>query len=99
MIYNGQMPSERDLARATKAVGWDIAELYGWEIPPIDRDIETNIGKVPIADYGEIITTQNGFDSYEDMYRQGYRIADGNDWTPQEAKKHLGENSKNKDAR
>lgn len=98
-IYNGQPSFRCELERVTRAIGWDIAELYGWEIPPIDRDIETNVGKVPIADYREIIAIQNGFDSYTDMYRQGYRIADGNDWTPQEAKKYLRETVKDGDAR
>ena len=30
--------------------------------------VATNIGNVPIEDYREIVATQNGFDSYEEMY-------------------------------
>ncbi len=37
-------------------------------------EVETNIGCMPIEDYREIIAIQSGFDSYDDMYNQGYRI-------------------------
>ena len=30
--------------------------------------VATNIGKVPIEDYREIVAVQNGFDSYDEMY-------------------------------
>ena len=32
--------------------------------------VATNIGNVPIEDYREIVATQNGFDSYEEMYNE-----------------------------
>ena len=41
--------------------------------------VATNIGNVPIEDYREIVATQNGFDSYEEMYNEGIRIGNGYD--------------------
>lgn len=29
--------------------------------------VATNIGNIPIEDYREIVATQNGFDSYDEM--------------------------------
>ena len=43
----------------------------------------TNIGNVPIEDYREIVATQNGFDSYEEMYNEGVRIGNGYDKKPE----------------
>lgn len=43
------------------------------------RYVKTNIGTMPIQDYREIIAAQNGFDSYEDLRKQGYRLGDGYD--------------------
>ena len=43
----------------------------------------TNIGNVPIEDYREIVATQNGFDSYEEMYNEGVRIGNGYDKEPE----------------
>ena len=49
-----------------------------------DRDmVQTNVGNVPIEDYREIVASQNGFDSYEDMYNQGFRIGNGYDKEPE----------------
>ena len=45
--------------------------------------VATNIGKVPIEDYREIVATQNGFDSYEEMYNEGIRIGNGYDKEPE----------------
>jgi hypothetical protein len=45
--------------------------------------VETNIGKVPVEDYREIVAIQNGFDSYDDLYRQGFRIGDDYDKPPE----------------
>ena len=45
--------------------------------------VATNIGKVPIEDYREIVATQNGFDSYEEMYNEGVRIGNGYDKEPE----------------
>ena len=36
--------------------------------------VETNMGKIPIEDYKEIIAIQYGFDSYEDMRKEGFDI-------------------------
>ena len=41
--------------------------------------VATNIGKVPIEDYREIVAVQNGFDSYDEMYNEGIRIGNGYD--------------------
>ena len=45
--------------------------------------VATNIGNVPIEDYREIVATQNGFDSYEEMYNEGVRIGGGYDKEPE----------------
>ena len=45
--------------------------------------VATNIGNVPIEDYREIVATQNGFDSYEEMYNEGVRIGNGYDKEPE----------------
>ena len=34
--------------------------------------VATNIGKVPIEDYREIVAVQNGFDSYDEMYKRAF---------------------------
>lgn len=38
------------------------------------RTIKTNIGNMSVEDYLEIQAMQYGFDSYEDMKKQGYNI-------------------------
>jgi N12 class adenine-specific DNA methylase len=45
--------------------------------------VATNIGKVPIEDYREIVAVQNGFDSYDEMYNDGIRIGNGYDKEPE----------------
>lgn len=45
--------------------------------------VATNIGKVPIEDYREIVAVQNGFDSYDEMYNEGIRIGKGYDKEPE----------------
>ena len=45
--------------------------------------VATNIGKVPIEDYREIVAVQNGFDSYDEMYSEGIRIGNGYDKEPE----------------
>lgn len=42
----------------------------------IDRSkyVETNIGRISLEDYREIRAMQCGFDSYEDMLKEGYCI-------------------------
>ena len=44
--------------------------------------VATNIGKVPIEEYREIVAFQNGFDSYDEMYNEGIRIGNGYDKEP-----------------
>lgn len=43
------------------------------------QTVDTNMGKMPIEDYRDIFATQHGFDSYEDMYNQGFRMGNGMD--------------------
>lgn len=45
--------------------------------------VTTNIGKVPIEEYREIVAFQNGFDSYDEMYNEGIRIGNGYDKEPE----------------
>ena len=45
--------------------------------------VATNIGKVPIEDYREIVAVQNGFDSYDEMYNESIRIGNGYDKEPE----------------
>ena len=46
-------------------------------------EVQTNMGSMPIEDYREIVASQSGFDSYDEMYRQGYRIGNGYDKEPE----------------
>lgn len=43
------------------------------------RTVKTNIGTMPIEDYQEIVAIQNGFDSYENLRKQGYHLGGGYD--------------------
>lgn len=36
--------------------------------------VNTNMGKIPVVDYLEIVACQNGFDSYEEMRAEGIII-------------------------
>lgn len=47
------------------------------------EEVQTNMGSVPIEDYREIVASQSGFDSYDEMYKQGYRIGNGYDKEPE----------------
>lgn len=47
------------------------------------EEVQTNMGSMPIEDYREIVASQSGFDSYEEMYHQGYRIGNGYDKEPE----------------
>lgn len=44
-----------------------------------NQTVDTNMGRMPIEDYREIVAMQHGFDSYEDMHSQGVRIGNGMD--------------------
>ena len=46
-------------------------------------EVQTNMGSMPIEDYREIVSSQSGFDSYDEMYHQGYRIGNGYDKEPE----------------
>lgn len=43
------------------------------------EEVQTNMGSMPIEDYREIVASQSDFDSYDEMYHQGYRIGNGYD--------------------
>ena len=45
--------------------------------------VETNMGKIPVEDYREIVAQQHGFDSYDEMYAAGVRIGNGYDKEPE----------------
>lgn len=64
----------------------ELCEHYGIECKVKDDYVATNIGNVPIEDYREIVTMQNGFDSYDEMYQQGIRIGNGYDKEPEPQK-------------
>ena len=42
----------------------------------MEYTVKTNIGEMPIEDYRDIKARQLGFDDYDDMYSQGYRLGD-----------------------
>ena len=46
-------------------------------------EVQTNMGSMTIEDYREIVASQSGFDSYDEMYKQGYRIGNGYDKEPE----------------
>ena len=46
-------------------------------------EVQTNMGSMPIEDYREIVASQSGFDSYDEMHHQGYRIGNGYDKEPE----------------
>lgn len=50
----------------------DLLEAIREEISK--RTIKTNIGTMPVVDYLDIHAMQCGFDSYEDLKKQGYNI-------------------------
>jgi len=50
----------------------DLLEAIREEIS--SRTVKTNIGTMPVEDYLDIHAMQCGFDSYEDLKKQGYSI-------------------------
>lgn len=48
------------------------------KVPDLEKssviEVQTNMGSMPIEDYREIVASQSGFDSYDEMCHQGYRI-------------------------
>ena len=62
----------------------ELSEHNGVEVKDNrSKEVQTNMGSMPIENYREIQATQNGFDNYEDMYNQGYRLGDGYDKEPE----------------
>lgn len=57
--------------------------LYGNKQVKAKKDdpymIKTNIGRIPIVDYCNIMASQQGFDDYADMRKHGCRLGDGTD--------------------
>ena len=43
--------------------------------------VKTNIGEMPIEDYRDIKARQLGFEDYDDMYAQGYRLSGETEYT------------------
>lgn len=40
----------------------------------MNKYIETNLGKIPLEDYLDIVAEASGFDDYSDMQNAGYKI-------------------------
>lgn len=51
-------------------------------IAPVEELVETNIGKIPVAEYRDMMAQQSGFDDYADMRRQGYKLGNEYDIAP-----------------
>ena len=54
----------------------------------MEHTVKTNIGEMPIEDYRDIKASQLGFEDYDDMYSQGYRLGDEYDYKEGEANDH-----------
>lgn len=39
-----------------------------------EKMVKTNMGAMPLEDYLDIVASQYGFDSYEEMQAEGYQI-------------------------
>lgn len=64
----------------------DAEDFKEASINAISKEIQTNIGKVPIEDYREIEAMKYGFDSYEEMRSEGYCLAHDNFEQPEPIK-------------
>ena len=74
----GQFKETPDFTDCTKATMESVTKrAKNFEM------VKTNIGNIPIEDYREIVASQNGFDSYEEMYNEGIRIGNGYDKEPE----------------
>ncbi len=40
----------------------------------MNKYIKTNLGKIPLEDYLDIVAESSGFDDYSDMQNAGYKI-------------------------
>lgn len=76
---------ERQLLPACEPVSRSILP----EKQPI-KEVETNIGRIPIDDYRDIVAMQNGFRDYDDMRKQGYCLGDAYDRKPNQPKHRKG---------
>lgn len=47
----------------------------------MEKMVKTNIGEMPIEDYRDIKARQLGFEDYDDMYAQGYRLSEETEYT------------------
>ena len=47
----------------------------------MEKMVKTNIGEMPIEDYRDIKARQLGFEDYDDMYSQGYRLSEETEYT------------------
>lgn len=54
----------------------------------MEHTVKTNIGEMPLEDYRDIKASQLGFEDYDDMYSQGYRLGDEYDYKKGEANDH-----------
>lgn len=43
--------------------------------------VRTNMGEIPIEDYRDIKAQQLGFEDYEDLCAQGYRLSEETEYT------------------
>ena len=59
-----------------------------YEVISMEHTVKTNIGEMPIEDYRDIKASQLGFEDYDDMYSQGYRLGDEYDYKEGEANDH-----------
>ena len=51
------------------------------EVISMEKMVKTNIGEMPIEDYRDIKARQLGFEDYDDMYSQGYRLSEETEYT------------------
>lgn len=52
--------------------GMDLLQFMGCDET---KHVETNMGNMPLEDYYDIVAMQHGYDSYEDMKKDGLSIA------------------------
>lgn len=71
--------------RIEKEEGEKLAETQkDYSIDEKNETVATNMGRIPIEDYREIVANQYGFDSYSEMYEEGFRIGNGYDKEPEQ---------------
>ena len=95
-VVNIEMASEEDSHDVT-TLDEEYVVIDGKKYPVGMRDgtyylkvteVKTNMGTMPIEDYREMVASQYGYNSYEELYRSGVRLGHGYDCDPdQESKK------------